>query len=186
MTPTRTTLVATVAAIAVVTMAGGMAHAQSISGASASTSGSTGNGGDGSGSRAASVAIQVNNGSQLKTRYAWNLSSDVGVFSTKDTNGSAQHNLSFSVTAPGAYLLTVDTSRVGDMNRANDASGCDGSADISGVSGGFTGGSMLSARSASVTPVRFRTAVPRPAGRSIRPRRRSSRTPATASRRRIL
>ena len=30
------------------------------------------------------------------------------------------------------------------MNRINDASGCDGAADISGVSGSFTGGSLTS------------------------------------------
>ena len=147
MIPRRVPLAASVAtavALILFSTAGGRAWAQSISGASASTSGTTGNSGDGSGSRRASVAVQVNTGSQFKTRFAWNLSSDVGIFSTQDTNGSAQHNLSFSVTAPGAYFLTVDTSRVGDMNRANDASGCDGSADISSVTGGFSGGSLTS------------------------------------------
>jgi hypothetical protein len=75
----------------------------------ASTGGSTDNAGDGDGSRRSSVAIQINNGTTLKTRFAWNISSDVGIFSTRDTGGNAQHNLSFNVTAPGAYFLTVDT-----------------------------------------------------------------------------
>ncbi len=145
MTPTRNTLAAIlVVAVASLPTLTATAHAQSISGAAASTSGSNGDSGDGSGSRRSSVAIQVNNGTQFKTRFAWNLSSDVGIFSTQDTNGSAQHNLSFNVTAPGAYYLTVDTQRSGDLNRNNDASGCDGAADISGVSGSFSGGTLTS------------------------------------------
>lgn len=144
MTPTRKTLVAVLTAVVVSTYGLGSVHAQSISSGSASTSGSTGNSGDGDGSRRSSVAVQVNDGTQFKTRFAWNLSADVGVFSTRDTNGTAQHNLSFNVTAPGAYYLTVDTQRTGDMNRRNDASGCDGSADISGVSGSQSGGSVTS------------------------------------------
>ncbi len=115
-----------------------------ISGASASTAGSTGNSGDADGSIRSSVAIQINNGTTLKSRFAWNLSSDVGVFSTRDSNGTAKHNQAFNVTAPGAYFLTVDTQRTGDLNRFNDAPGCDGSADISSVGGAFTGGTLAS------------------------------------------
>ncbi len=118
--------------------------AAQISGASASTSGSTGNSGDSDGSRRSSVAIQINDGTTLKTRFAWNLSSDVGIFSTRDTNGNAQHNVSFNATAPGAYFLDVDTQRTGDMNRINDASGCDGDVDVSSVSGGQSGGTITS------------------------------------------
>jgi cysteine-rich repeat protein len=118
--------------------------AQSISGASANTSGSTGNGGGDNDSRRSSVAIQIDNGAQLKTRFAWNISADIGIFSTADVNATAQHNLSFNVTAPGAYFLTVDTQRTGDMNRVNDLSGCDGAADISGVTGGMSGGTLTS------------------------------------------
>jgi cysteine-rich repeat protein len=144
MTPTRTTVVAVLLALVGTVSSHGSAHAQAISGGSASTSGSTGNSGDSDGSRLSSVAIQTNTATTFKTRFAWNLSSDVGIFSTRDTNGSAQHNLSFNVTAPGAYFLTVDTQRTGDMNRNNDASGCDGAADISGVSGSFSGGTLTS------------------------------------------
>ena len=146
MTSMQRTLVAMIAATLTTIIPVSSALAQSISGASASTSGSTGNGGDSDGSRLSSVNIQVNNGTQFKTRFAWNVSADVGVFSTRDQSGNAQHNLAFNVTAPGAYFLTVDTQRTGDMNRRNDASGCDGSADISSVSGssnvGLTSGSL--------------------------------------------
>ena len=69
------------------------ARAQSISGASASTSGSTGNSGDSDGSIRSSVATQINNGTTFKTRFAWNFSADVGVASTRDSNGTAKHNL---------------------------------------------------------------------------------------------
>ncbi len=133
-----------IAAVAMLASASEKAQAQSISSGSANTSGSTTNSNSGDGSNNASVNIQTNNGTVFKTRFAWNLNADVGVFSTRQQNGSAQHNLSFNVTAPGAYFLTVDTDRVGDMNRINDASGCDGSADVSSVGGGFTGGTLTS------------------------------------------
>ncbi len=63
------------------------------------------------------------------------INADVGIFSTRDTGGNAQHNVSFQVTAPGGYRLDIATSRSGDMNVQNDAPNCDGSADISGITG---------------------------------------------------
>src|SRR5262249_43012119 len=54
---------------------------------------------------------------------------------------SADYTIDFTVTAPGAYVLTVDTHLSGDMNLVNDGpSGA--SADISGVTGSFTGGTL--------------------------------------------
>ena len=51
---------------------------------------------------------------------------------------SADYTMGFTVTAPGAYVLTVDTHLTGDLNLVNDGpSGA--SADISGVTGTFTG-----------------------------------------------
>lgn len=144
MTPSCKSFVALVAAVVATTSFVAGAAAQSISGGAASTAGSTGDSGDSDGSRRSSVAIQQNDGTTFKTRFAWNLSADVGIFSTRDTNGSAQHNLSFNVTAPGAYYLDITTQRTGDMNRVNDASGCSGSADISNVAGSFSGGSLTS------------------------------------------
>src|SRR5262245_31612657 len=107
----------------------GFVRAQSFSSTSASTSGSTGNGGDGSGSIRSSVVLQVNGTTQLKTRYAWNISADETVGATRDSNGTAKHNLDFSVTAPGGYRLDITQTRTGMMQRNSDASGCDGSAD---------------------------------------------------------
>ena len=120
------------------------AAAQSISGASANTTGSTGNSGDSDGSRRSSVNIQTNNGTVLATRFAWNISSDVGALSTRDTNGTAHHNVNFNVTAPGAYFLTVDTRYTGVMNRRNDVVNCDGAANVSAVSGSQSGGTFTS------------------------------------------
>ena len=139
------------AALALVIAAAPPAAAQSISGASVSTSGSTGNSGDSDGSRRSSVAIQINDGTTLKSRFAWNLSSDVGAFSTRDTNGSAHHNVNFNVTAPGAYFLTVATQRTGDINRRNDVAGCDGAADISSVGGSQSGGALTPAGSLNLS-----------------------------------
>ena len=83
-------------------LAAGPAAAQSISGFSVSTAGSTGNSGNGDGATTSSVAIQTNTATQVKSRFAWNVSADTGVGSTRDQSGNAQHNVSFSVTAPGS------------------------------------------------------------------------------------
>src|SRR5262245_55894788 len=125
-------------------IAAGPAAAQSISGFSATTAGSTGNNGNGDGATTASVATQVNTATQVKSRFAWNVNADTGVFSTRDQSGNAQHNVSFSVTAPGSYRLTVATQRTGDMNLVNDLIGCNGSVETSGVTGSFTGGTLQS------------------------------------------
>jgi cysteine-rich repeat protein len=132
-----------VALLACLLAAGVPAGAQTISGASGSTSGSTGNSGDSDGSIRSSVATQINNGTTFKTRFAWNLSSDVGAASTRDSNGTAKHNLSFNVTAPGGYRLDITQERTGIVQRNSDISGCDGAADISGVTGTQSGGSIV-------------------------------------------
>lgn len=131
-----------ITALACVLLAAAPVRAQSISGASASTSGSTANSGDGDGSIRSCVAFQINTSTQLKTRYVWNISADTGVASTGDSNGTAKHNLSFNVTAPGGYRLDITQQRVGIMQRNSDVRGCDGAADISAVTGSFTDGSL--------------------------------------------
>jgi cysteine-rich repeat protein len=133
---------AVAAALACMLAAAGPAAAQSISGASATTSGSTANSGDNDGSIRSSVVFQINTTTQLKTRYAWNISADTTVGATRDSNGTGKHNLSFNVTAPGGYRLDITQQRVGIMQRNSDASGCCGSADISGVTGSQTGGTL--------------------------------------------
>ena len=56
---------------------------------------------------------------------------------------SADYTIAFTVSAPGAYVLTVDTHLAGDMNLVNDgATGA--TADVSGVTGTFTGGTLAS------------------------------------------
>src|SRR5262249_8959463 len=93
------------------------------------------NAGDANGARTSSVAVQTNTATQVKSRFAWNINADVGALTTRDTPGTAQHNVSFSVTAPGSYSLAVATHRVGDMNRVNDALLCNGAADIGALTG---------------------------------------------------
>ena len=100
-----------------------------------STTGSTCSGGNNSdGYCANTVSFTVpSNGTTFTSRHAWNINADVGIASTRDTSGNAQHNVSFTATAGGGYRLDIATSRLGDINRNNDLAGCDGAADTSGV-----------------------------------------------------
>src|SRR5262245_7058946 len=90
----------------------GPAAAQGISGLSVSTAGRTANANTGDGSRNSSVAIQINTATQIRSRFAWNINADITPGNTRDTTGTAVHNVSFSVTAPGSYSLAVATQRV--------------------------------------------------------------------------
>ena len=107
----RTVKALAVFAVTIVFM-GGRATAQ-ISSPSESTAGaSCSGGGGGDGDCRNSVSFSTSsNGITFTSRYAWNINADTGVFSTHDTSGNAQHNISFSVTAPGAYFLTIDSRR---------------------------------------------------------------------------
>ena len=109
-------------------------HAQ-LSGSSSSSTGSSCTGNDADGFCGFSTQVQINNSTQFRSRYAWNVNADIGIFSTRDMSGTARHNLSFTATAPGGYRLDIATSRVGNIGRSSDAAGCDGSADTSGVTG---------------------------------------------------
>ena len=107
-----------------------------ITGATSSTVGATCSGGGSSeGDCRNSTSLPVNNGTTLKSRYAWNINADTVPLSTHDTSGNAQHNISFTATAPGGYRLDITTQRVGDLNLVNDITACDGSADTGGVTG---------------------------------------------------
>jgi len=88
-----------------------------------------------------------NNGTTFTSRYAWNINADVGVASTRDTSGNAQHNVAFNATAPGGYRLQIDVQRVGAMGRRNDLAGCDGASNTSGT----TGGSNIALNSGSLS-----------------------------------
>ena len=132
--PTRIRAVLWLLALGVA-LAPAVASAQ-ISGASSSNAGSTCSGSNNAdGYCGSSTSIPTNNGTTFQSRYAWNINADVGIGSTRDTSGNAQHNMSFNATAPGGYRLDISTQLFGDMNRISDASGCDGQANISGVTG---------------------------------------------------
>ncbi|MDZ7379218.1 MAG: hypothetical protein ONB06_07710, partial [candidate division KSB1 bacterium] len=115
-----------------------------ISGFNVSTAGSAGSPGNNSdGFTGFSVAKQIETGTQIRSRYAFNVNADVGIFSTRDQYGTAQHNMSFVVTTPGGYRLDVVQSLVGAREVNSDAVGCDGSTSMSGVSGSQSGGSSV-------------------------------------------
>ncbi|MCX8073848.1 MAG: hypothetical protein N3C12_15620, partial [Candidatus Binatia bacterium] len=71
------------------------------------------------------------------------MNADVGIFSTRDQYGTAQHNMSFNVTTPGGYRLDVVQNLVGARDVNGDAPGCDGSTSMSGVSGSQSGGTTV-------------------------------------------
>jgi hypothetical protein len=111
-----------------------LARAQ-LSGSTSSNAGSTCTPNSADRFCGSSTSTLINTGATFQSRYAWNVNADIGIFSTSDSSGGAQHNMAFSATAPGGYRLDIATQRTGDVNRVNDASGCDGSAQVNGVSG---------------------------------------------------
>jgi hypothetical protein len=114
---------------------GRMAHAL-ISGATANNSGSTCSGGNNAdGFCGSSTQILTNNGTNLNTRYAWNVNADVIILSTRDESGTAQHHVNFTATAVGGYRLDINTTRAGMVQRNSDAVNCDGQAHMSAVTG---------------------------------------------------
>src|SRR5436190_17746584 len=113
----------------VIAASGPRPAAAQISGASADTTGSSADESGGTFFRKSAVTITSNTGTVLATQFTWNLSDDESSGSRTEA-GTAVHNLAFSVTTPGAYSLTVATSRKGDLNRVSDAGGCTGAADI--------------------------------------------------------
>jgi hypothetical protein len=124
------TAFAVVAALAAAAPAGAQ-----LSGSTSTTTGSTCTASDQDGFCGFSVQQQVDTGAQFKSRYAWNVNTDIGIFSTRNMSGSAQHHVNFNATAPGGYRVDIAQQRVGDLNRISDAVNCDGSADTSGITG---------------------------------------------------
>jgi hypothetical protein len=90
---------------------------------------------NGDGYSGCGVAITTNTGTTVASRYEFNVNADTGVFSTRDESSAATNVLSFNATAPGGYRLDISTSRSGNMSRVNDASGCNGQAQATGISG---------------------------------------------------
>src|SRR5262245_44985505 len=99
---TRVPLAGVVLAVLVsLTLLPASARAQ-ITAAGSSTTGSTCTGANNAdGFCGNSTSIPINNGTTFQSRYAWNINADVGAGSTRDTSGNAQHNMSFTATAPG-------------------------------------------------------------------------------------
>jgi len=105
-------------------------------GSTSSNAGSTCAGSnDGNGYCSSAVQQLVNNGTTFQSRYAWNINADIGILATRDTSGSARHNLSFNAAAPGTYRLNISTSRAGMVQRNSDAIGCNGQAHMTAITG---------------------------------------------------
>src|SRR5438067_2214269 len=124
--------------VALLALSGAQAEAQLTSALDSTTGATCSGGGSGDGDCRNSAAFTVSCGASCSTftsRYAWNINADTTALSTHDTSGNAQHNIPFDATAVGGYRLDSSTSRVGALGRSADASGCDGSADTSGVTG---------------------------------------------------
>src|SRR5581483_9789504 len=127
-----------------------------ITGASSNNSGSACQGTNNSdGFCGSSTSVLVNNGTTFQSRHAWNINTDVGAGSTRDTSGNNTiHNLSFSATAPGSYQLNITSNRVGMIQRNSDVAGCDGQAHTSGITGttnvGLNSGTLNTASPADI------------------------------------
>ncbi|MEW6269243.1 MAG: hypothetical protein AB1689_08105 [Thermodesulfobacteriota bacterium] len=94
--------------------------------------------------RKSTVAVSSSNSTSFTTRYAFVVGVDNGATAGDRTETlNTDYTVSFTVTAPGAYRLNVNTVRRGALTRNSDGGG-NASLDIGGVSGSFTGGSLTS------------------------------------------
>jgi hypothetical protein len=92
--------------------------------------------------RASLVELVSSPAGAFTTRYASLVTTDsdgAGASAGLETLAS-DYEIDFDATAPGAYVLTVTTSVSGDMNLVNDGSSA--SADVSGISGTSSGGTL--------------------------------------------
>ena len=149
MTKTRSVLAMVVACSALLLAPVRQAAAQ-LSSVTDSTTGSScagSNNSDGFCGSAVSFSVP-SNGATFTSRYAWNVNADTGLFGNQTRAGTAAHHVNFNATAVGGYLLSINTSRVGDMARVNDLAliGGNAQAAVSGVTGtsniGLTSGSL--------------------------------------------
>ncbi len=79
----------------------------------------------------------------FSARYKSTVGTDTGLNVGRVEPLSSDYSASFDITAPGAYDLTVQTSLVGALTTVDEGNGGT-SADISGVTGGQTGGTLSS------------------------------------------
>jgi hypothetical protein len=128
--------IAVLAGAAVAALLGVAPARAQISGVSSSNAGSFCSQANGTtGFCGSSTSLVTSTSTQFTSRFAWNLNADSETATARDTSGGAQHNVSFTVTSPGAYRLDVTSALVGAMTRLSDAAGCRGAADISFVNG---------------------------------------------------
>lgn len=89
------------------------------------------------------VGILLNTGTVARVRYQAVVAADAGAFSSASISQDSDYNVNFTVTAPGAYDLNVTTSLNGAFTIVDDGDGS-ANADLSGVSGTQTGGTLVS------------------------------------------
>ena len=93
--------------------------------------------------RSTTVAVQSSSASAFTVRYAEVVGEDAGAFSGGSIGQNSDYTISFTATAPGGYKLVVSTSLSGAFTEVDDGDG-PANADVSGVTGSFTGGSLAS------------------------------------------
>ncbi len=84
-----------------------------------------------------SVAFTNSTPTSFTSRYAWNINarSDQYLLPASTVDSAAQHNISFTVTAPAGFRLDVTTSRVGELSRQRNPFQGGDTVDTSAVSG---------------------------------------------------
>src|SRR4051794_32529824 len=92
--------------------------------------------------RTSTVAITLNNGLVLRTRYAEIVGTDTGIFTSRTENMSSDYTVAFNVTAPVGYELTVTTSMAGALTLVDDGS-ASATANISAVAPTVVGGVLV-------------------------------------------
>ncbi len=93
--------------------------------------------------RSTTVAVQSSSATSFTVRYAEVVGEDAGAFSGGSIGQNSDYTISFTATAPGGYQLIVSTSLSGAFTEVDDGDG-PANADVSAVTGSFTGGSLTS------------------------------------------
>src|SRR5579875_2063166 len=93
--------------------------------------------------RRSALAVQSSSATSFATRYSATVDAASALGGGNKTETLAtDYTLAFDVTAPGAYTLTVVTSRSGDLNVGTDILSNSGTADTTAVTGTATGGTL--------------------------------------------
>ncbi len=92
--------------------------------------------------RKTTVEVVAQSGTSFTTRYAEIVGADTDLILDRSVSQTTDYTVEFTVTAPGAYYLTVDTLLRGAFTLVDD--GHQATADLSAVSGSQTGGTLAS------------------------------------------